>query len=71
MDKNTFKSKTLRELSETELRTKLADLKKSLFELRQKSHVQTLEKPHLVQQTRRAIARIATLLHEEKNTKKA
>lgn len=60
-----MKAKELRELSDAELRDKLNGIHKQLMELncKRKSGV---EKPHLFKETKRAIARISTILCERK-----
>ena len=55
----------LRSLSSEELGSELLDLRKSQFKLRMKKSGGTLDKPHHVTQTRRAIARVKTIMTEK------
>lgn len=55
----------LRNLSIEELNTELLDLRKSQFKLRMMKAAGTLDKQHHVTQTRRAIARVKTIMTEK------
>ncbi len=59
------KAKDLRGLSVAELDQKKSALEKSLFDLRQKKAMGTLEKPHEFKITRRQIAQINTIKREK------
>lgn len=61
-----MKSKELKNLTEENLNNKLTDLKKELIILNSKrARGSTLEKPALIKNTRRAIARILTILNQK------
>ncbi len=53
-----------RQLSEDELRQKLAESKEKLFQMRFQSATAPLKNPHQIAATRRDIARIHTILRE-------
>ena len=61
------KLKELRALSDEELNTKITESKKELFDLRLKISTGTLEKPSRVDELRKNIARMKTILNERKN----
>ena len=61
------KLKELRTLSDEELSKKIAESKKELFDLRLKISTGTLEKPSRVDELRKDIARMKTILNERKN----
>jgi large subunit ribosomal protein L29 len=56
----------LRNLSEAELETKLAQFREELFNFRFRNSVQQLDDPLKLRGTRRNIARIQTLLNEHR-----
>ena len=60
-----MKAKELKALSEKELNTKLVELKKDLFNLRFQLAINQLDNPHRIEEVRRDIARIMTVLHEK------
>lgn len=60
-----MKAKELKALSEQELNTKLVELKKDLFNLRFQLAINQLDNPHRIEEVRRDIARIMTVLHEK------
>ena len=62
-----MKANEIRSLSETELQSKLADLKKDLFMLRMQHATNHLDNPTKISATRRDIARVKTVLCEKKN----
>jgi large subunit ribosomal protein L29 len=62
-----MKASELRELSLEELGHALADLTQELFNLRFQHATDQLENPMRLQQTKRDIARIKTVLRERKN----
>ena len=62
----TLKTQELRNLSREELREKIIDLKKSLFQMRTQQATGRIEKPSQIKHARRAIARILTILYEKK-----
>ena len=60
-----MKATELRTLSVEELETKLAELKKELFNLRFQSAVNQLENPHKITEVKRDIARVLTVIREK------
>ena len=68
MDK--LKIKDLRSLSDAELITKENSLKEELHKLNFQRKMGRVEKPHLFLNTRRAIARIETLLNKKNKSEK-
>jgi len=58
------KVKELREMTDMELRKKLADTKDELFRLRFQSATGQLDNPMKIQEVRRRIARVKTVLRE-------
>ena len=54
----------IRELSQDEIETQIANRKEELFRLRFRSATQELENPALVKKLRREIARMRTILRE-------
>lgn len=61
-----MKAKEIRDLSADELKQKLADSEKELFNLRIQQASAQLEKPDRIRRVRRDIARIRTVLNETK-----
>ncbi len=61
-----MKIKEIRALSKQELNEKLGHFKKELMDLQFK-RTSSVEKPHLFKSSRRAIARILTVLKEKAN----
>ena len=61
-----MKAKELRQLSNKELEEKLKEAKKNLQELRFKLSLGKLKNPHQIKLTKKAIARILTILNERK-----
>ena len=59
--------KKLRALSDEELTKSISESKKELFDLRLKISTGTLEKPSRVDELRKDIARMKTILNERKN----
>ncbi|MGN0194335.1 MAG: 50S ribosomal protein L29 [Pseudoramibacter sp.] len=58
--------KELRNLNDTELNAKLADLKEELFNLRFQSVTGQLENPMRIREVKKTYARIQTILTERK-----
>ncbi len=58
------KVKELREMTDVELRKKLTDTKDELFRLRFQSATGQLDNPMKIQEVRRRIARVKTVLRE-------
>ena len=61
----------MRELSDEELRTKIDELGKERFGLRFKAGTEVLANPMDLRNTRRAVARMKTLLAERRKARKA
>ena len=61
------KLKELRTLDDKELNKRISESKKELFDLRLKISTGTLEKPSRVDELRKDIARMKTILNERKN----
>ena len=59
-----MKSNELRELSDEDLKVKIAEYKEELFNLRFSQATGSLEKPHRIKELRKAVARIKTILRE-------
>ena len=59
-----FKVKAIRELSPDEIRHKLTELREAMFKDRFKNTMRQLENPLKIRETRRAIARLETVLKE-------
>jgi large subunit ribosomal protein L29 len=60
-----LKTGDLRNLSKQELKEKLTNLKKSLYELQVKKATGRIEKPSKVSEARRNVARVLTVLGEK------
>ncbi|MEE1116344.1 MAG: 50S ribosomal protein L29 [Clostridia bacterium] len=61
-----MKARDIREMSVAELETKLKDLKTELFNLRFQHAINQLDNPHKIEDTKRDIARVMTILQEKK-----
>ncbi len=61
---NLLKIKDIRELSSKELEGKIVESKKELFDLRMKQSTGTLEKPSKINELRKTVARMKTVLRE-------
>ena len=60
-----MKAKQLREMSPDEVGSTLEDLERRLFELRSQAVTEKLENSKAIINTRRDIARVMTVLHEQ------
>ena len=60
-------TKEIRELSPTEINTKLRETRDKLLQLRVRKHTGQVEKPHLLREYRKDIARLETILTEKKS----
>ncbi|MBI72227.1 MAG: 50S ribosomal protein L29 [Candidatus Marinimicrobia bacterium] len=58
------KEKNTRDMSLEELKSKLADMKESLFNLRFQRSLQQLEKPENISKAKKEIARIKTFIRQ-------
>ena len=61
-----MKTKEIRELSVTELETKLRETRDQLLQLRLRKQTGQVEKPHLLHLYRKDIARLETIIHAKK-----
>jgi large subunit ribosomal protein L29 len=61
-----MKAQQYREMGPDELKEKLEELERHLFDLRTQAVTEKLENPKSVTNVRRDIARIKTVLHEKK-----
>lgn len=59
-----MKASEIRKMSTEEIEKKIVDLKKELFDLRMRQASGTLEKPHKINELRKTIARLKTVLNE-------
>ncbi len=59
-----MKANEIREMTAAELQTKLADLKKDLFNLRLQHATNQLDNPTQISKVKRDIARVNTVLRE-------
>lgn len=59
-----MKAKQLREMAAGELKDKLLELQRKLFDMRSQAVTEKLENCHSVKNTRREIARVLTVLNE-------
>ncbi len=64
-----MKINEIRKLSDAELTKKISELKKTLFDLRMKHATGSLDKPSDLRNTRKAVARMKTVLKERQNGK--
>ena len=55
----------LKKMSEKELNEKLNELKKELFNLRFQHAINQLDNPHKIDDVKKDIARVMTILHEK------
>ena len=62
---NKMKAIEVRKMSDAELETKLADLKKDLFFLRMQHATNQLDNPLKISQVKKDIARVKTILREK------
>ena len=60
-----MKAKEIRELTAEELQNKLAELKKDLFQLRLQHATNQLENPVRINEVKRDIARVKTIIREQ------
>ncbi|MBC2603282.1 50S ribosomal protein L29 [Puniceicoccus vermicola] len=61
-----MKSKEARELSVAEIEKKIRDSRTELVNLRLRKQTGQVEKPHLLREIRRDLARLQTILNEKK-----
>ena len=58
-------TKELREMSAEQLNAKLKELKEELFNLRFQHAINQLDNPHKIDDVKKDIARVMTILHEK------
>ncbi len=59
-----MKTSEIRKMSREEISSKITELKKELFDLRMKQATGNLDKPHRVNELRKTVARLKTVLNE-------
>ncbi len=64
-------SKEIRDLSPSEITTKLRETRDQLLQLRLRKNAGQVEKPHLLRTYRKDIARLETILKQKKTTQAA
>ncbi len=64
-------AKEIRDLAPAEITTKLRETRDQLLQLRLRKHTGQVEKPHLLREYRKDIARLETILKQKKTTKAA
>ena len=62
-----MKANEIREMSSEELENKLKELKSELFNLRFQHAINQLDNPHKIEDVKRDIARVMTVLREKKD----
>jgi large subunit ribosomal protein L29 len=61
-------TKEIRDLSVAEIETKLRETREGLLQLRLRKQTGQVEKPHQIRESRKDIARLATILHAKKKS---
>ncbi len=64
-------AKEIRDLAPAEITTKLRETRDKLLQLRLRKHTGQVEKPHLLREYRKDIARLETILKQKKTVKAA
>jgi large subunit ribosomal protein L29 len=64
-------AKEIRDLAPTEITTKLRETREKLLQLRLRKHTGQVEKPHLLREYRKDIARLETILKQKKTPQAA
>lgn len=64
-------SKEIRDLSPSEITTKLREIREQLLQLRLRKNTGQVEKPHLLRTYRKDIARLETILKQKQATQAA
>jgi len=64
-------SKEIRDLAPAEITTQLRETREKLLQLRLRKHTGQVEKPHLLREYRKDIARFETILKQKKSPKAA
>jgi large subunit ribosomal protein L29 len=65
-----MKAEEIREFDDTEIKTRLKELREEQFKLRFQSSMMELENPGTLQRVRKDIARLQTILRERETTAK-
>ena len=65
-----MKTKEIRNMTEEQINAKIADLKEELFNLKFQAALGNLEKPARMNEIKRTIARMKTILTEKANSSK-
>ena len=60
-----MKATELRKMTSAELTSKLKELKSELFKLRFQNEINQLDNPHKIEDVKKDIARVMTVLHEK------
>ena len=66
-----MKPKDIRELSVTEIETKLRETRETLLQSNLRKHTGQIEKPHLLREYRKDIARLETILKQKQTPQAA
>ena len=61
-----MKTSEIRKMSTEEINAKITEIKDELFDLRMKQSTGAAEKPHKINEGRKTIARLKTVLNERK-----
>ena len=61
-----MKTSEIRKMSTEEINAKITEIKDELFDLRMKQSTGAVEKPHKINEGRKNIARLKTVLNERK-----
>ncbi len=64
-----MKTNEIRKMTTDEINTKIKELKSELLDLRMKQATGSLEKTHLIDEKRKTVARLKTILSEKSNEK--
>ena len=64
-------SKEIRDLAPSEITTKLRETREKLLQLRLRKHTGQIEKPHLLREYRKDIARLETILKQKQTPQAA
>ena len=59
-----MKTSDIRKMSAEDIKKKIVELKSELFDLRMKQATGSLDKPHKINELRKTIARLKTVLNE-------
>jgi large subunit ribosomal protein L29 len=65
-----MKTSEIRKMSTEEINAKITEIKDELFDLRMKQSTQVIEKPHKINEDRKTIARLKTVLNEREGGEK-